>query len=68
LTIIINSKENVRFDLNSLAKLDSSDLPISDLTFVKDSKKYKMKLYVESGNSKNGVLVNVTWKLLLTKK
>lgn len=68
LTITINSKENVRFDLNSLAKLDSSDLPISDLTFLKDSEKYIMKLYVESGNSSNGVLENVTWKLLLTKK
>jgi hypothetical protein len=68
LTIIINSKENVRFDLNSLVKLDASDVALSDLAFLKDSKKYKMKLYVESGNSKNGVLVNVTWKLLLTKK
>jgi hypothetical protein len=68
LTIIINSKENVRFDLNSLVKLDASDVALSDLAFLKDSKKYKMKLYVESGNSKNGVLVNLTWKLLLTKK
>jgi hypothetical protein len=68
LTIIINSKENIRFDLNPLAKFDAIDLPISDLTFLKDSEKYKMKLYVESGNSSNGVLDNVNWKLLLTKK
>jgi hypothetical protein len=52
---------------NSTSTVES-DVALSDLAFLKDSKKYKMKLYVESGNSKNGVLVNVTWKLLLTKK
>ena len=68
LTIIINSREKIGFDLNSLAKLNASDLPISELTFLKDSEQYKMKLYVESGNSRNGALENVKWKLLLTKK
>ncbi|HLO45721.1 MAG TPA: DUF4153 domain-containing protein [Leadbetterella sp.] len=68
LNVNINSKEKIGFDLNELTKFNAVDLPESDFTFSKESENFKMKLFVESGNSTNGVLENLKWKLLLTKK
>jgi hypothetical protein len=68
LSVILSGKEKVNFDLSKLKNENSTELEIESTTFEKESSKYLMKLLVESGNSNNGVLENLKWKLFLTKK
>ncbi len=68
LTFIINDKEKVIFDLNSLSDFSSNKLPSSKLTFRKENNKFNIRLLIESGNSSNGKIYGLRWKLLLTKK
>lgn len=68
LTIIIGGKEKVNFDVSKLKNENSTELGIESTTFEKESSKYSMKLLIESGNSNNGILENLQWKLFLTKK
>lgn len=68
LTIIIGGKEKVNFDISKLKNENSTELGIEFTTFEKESSKYSMKLLIESGNSNNGILENLQWKLFLTKK
>jgi hypothetical protein len=68
LTIVINDKEKVIFDLNTISDFSSNKLPSSKLTFRKENSKFKFRLLIESGNSSKGRLYGLRWKLLLTRK
>ena len=68
LTVTINSKEKLDFDLNSLRNLDSLSPDRSLLNFEKESNDWKIRLYVESGSSSNGRITDLTWSVFLTKK
>jgi hypothetical protein len=68
LTIVINDKEKVIFDLDTISDFSSNKLPSSKLTFRKENSKFKFRLLIESGNSSKGRLYGLRWKLLLTRK
>jgi Domain of unknown function (DUF4153) len=68
LRIIVSGTERVNFDLSKLKNENSTELGIETTTFEKESSKYSMKLLIESGNSNNGILENLQWKLFLSKK
>ncbi|MCP9745619.1 DUF4153 domain-containing protein [Lacihabitans sp. CS3-21] len=68
LTFIIGKKEKVNFDINKLKNENSTELGIESTTFELETTKFSMKLLIESGNSNNGILENLQWKLFLTNK
>ena len=68
LIVSINRNEKLDFDLNSLRYLESQNPDKNLLNFEKQSNGWKIRLYVESANSSNGKINNITWSLFLTKK
>ncbi len=68
LTFIIGEKEKVNFDISNLKNENSTELGIESTTFEMETTMFSMKLLIESGNSNNGILENLQWKLFLTKK